>query len=43
MDRARRSNPGSRRCDEWLVRITSAQGRLSGMVSHARATVPIQI
>jgi len=33
---------GSRRCGEWLVRITNAQGHLSGSVSHARATVPIQ-
>ena len=33
---------GSRRCGEWLVRITNAQGHLSGTVSHARATVPIQ-
>jgi hypothetical protein len=34
--------PGSRRCGEWLVRITNAQGHLSGTVSHARATVAIQ-
>ena len=35
--------PGSRRCGEWLVRLTSAGGRLSGTVSHARNTaVPIQ-
>jgi hypothetical protein len=34
---------GSRRCGEWLVRLTSAGGQLSGMVSHARNTaVPIQ-
>ena len=30
--------PGSRRCGEWLVRLTSACGRLSGTVSHARIT-----
>jgi hypothetical protein len=34
--------PGSRRCGEWLVRLTNARGQLSGAVSHARATVPIQ-
>ena len=35
--------PGSRRCGEWLVRLTSAGGRLSSTVSHARNTaVPIQ-
>ena len=34
--------PGSRRCGEWLVRLTSAGGQLSGFVTHARATVPIQ-
>jgi len=34
--------PGSRRCGEWLVRITNARGQLSGTVSHARATVAIQ-
>jgi hypothetical protein len=35
--------PGSRRCGEWLVRLTSAGGQLSGTVSHARnAAVPIQ-
>ena len=33
---------GSRRCGEWLVRITNARGQLSGTVSHARATVAIQ-
>ena len=30
--------PGSRRCGEWLVRLTSAGGHLSGTVSHARNT-----
>jgi hypothetical protein len=34
--------PGSRRCGEWLVRLTNARGQLSGVVSHARVTVPIQ-
>jgi hypothetical protein len=35
--------PGSRRCGEWLVRLTNAGGQLSGKVSHARNTaVPIQ-
>jgi hypothetical protein len=35
--------PGSRFCGEWLVRLTSAGGQLSGTVSHARNTaIPIQ-
>ena len=35
--------PGSRFCGEWLVRLTSTGGQLSGTVSHARNTaVPIQ-
>ena len=35
--------PGSRRCGEWLVRLTSSGGQLSGTVSHARNTaIPIQ-
>src|SRR5215472_15668157 len=35
--------PGSRFCGEWLVRLTSAGGRLSGTLSHARNTaIPIQ-
>ena len=34
--------PGSRRCGEWLVRLTNAGGQLSGVVSQARSTVPIQ-
>ena len=33
---------GSRRCGDWLVRLTNAQGHLSGEVSHNRANVPIQ-
>ena len=35
-------SPGSRRCGEWLVRLTNVRGQLSGTVSHARTTVPIQ-
>jgi hypothetical protein len=34
--------PGSRRCGEWLVRLTNVRGQLSGTVSHARTTVPMQ-
>jgi len=34
--------PGSRRCGEWLVRLTNAGGQLSGVVSQARSTVPIR-
>jgi hypothetical protein len=33
---------GTRRCGDWLVRLTSAQGQLSGVVSHARSTVPAE-
>ena len=33
---------GSRRCGDWLVRLTNAQGHLSGEVSHNRSNVPIQ-
>jgi hypothetical protein len=33
---------GSRRCGDWLVRLTNARGQLSGEVSHARSNVPIQ-
>jgi len=33
---------GTRRCGDWLVRLTNARGQLSGVVSHARSTVPIQ-
>jgi len=32
---------GSRRCGDWLVRLTNARGQLSGEVSHARSNVPI--
>jgi hypothetical protein len=34
--------PGSRRCGDWLVRLTNARGQLSGVVSLARSSVPIQ-
>jgi hypothetical protein len=34
--------PGSRFCGEWLVRLTSAGGQLSGFATHARVTVPIE-
>jgi hypothetical protein len=33
---------GSRRCGDWLVRLTNAQGQLSGQVSHNRSNVPVQ-
>jgi hypothetical protein len=34
--------PGSRFCGEWLVRLTNTGGQLSGFVTHARVTVPIE-
>ncbi len=34
--------PGTRRCGHWLVRLTQMHGRLSGVVSLARGSVPIQ-
>jgi len=37
-----RAIPGSRRCGDWLVRLTNAQGQLAGVVSLARSSVPIQ-
>ena len=37
-----RAIPGSRRCGDWLVRLTNARGQLSGEVSLARSSVPIQ-
>ena len=37
-----RAIPGRRQCGDWLVRLTNAGGRLSGVVSLARASVPIQ-
>lgn len=36
-----REIPGTR-CGRWLVRLTGRDGRLSGVVSLARASVPIQ-
>jgi hypothetical protein len=33
---------GTRRCGDWLVRLTSRQGQLSGVVSLARSSVPIR-
>ena len=32
----------TRRCGDWLVRLTNSGGRLSGVVSLARSSVPIQ-
>jgi len=37
-----RAIQGTRRCGDWLVRLTSRQGQLSGMVSLAQSSVPIQ-
>jgi hypothetical protein len=37
-----RAIPGHRRCGNWLVRLTNAQGQLSGVVSLARASVSLQ-
>jgi hypothetical protein len=37
-----RAIQGTRRCGDWLVRLTNVQGRLSGVVSLARSNVPIQ-
>jgi hypothetical protein len=37
-----RAIPGSRHCGDRLVRLTNRQGRLSGVVALARASVPIQ-
>ena len=36
-----REIPGTR-CGNWLVRLTNLQGSLSGVVSLARGSVPIQ-
>ena len=33
---------GSRRCGDWLVRLTNVRGHLSGEVSHARSNAPIR-
>ena len=37
-----REIPGTRRCGHWMVRLTNAQERLSGVISLARGSVPIQ-
>jgi hypothetical protein len=36
-----RAIQGTRRCGDWLVRLTNKQGQLSGVVSLARSSVPI--
>jgi hypothetical protein len=33
---------GTRRCGDWLVRVTSRQGQLSGVLSLARSSLPIR-
>jgi hypothetical protein len=37
-----RAIQGTRRCGDWLVRLTNRQGQLSGVVSLARSSVPLQ-
>ena len=37
-----RAIQGTRRCGDWLVRLTNRQGELSGVVSLARSSVPLQ-
>jgi hypothetical protein len=37
-----RAVQGARRCGNWLVRLTSRRGQLSGVVSLAQSSVPIQ-
>jgi hypothetical protein len=37
-----RAIQGTRRCGDWMVRLTNAEGRLSGVVSLARSSVPIK-
>ena len=37
-----RAIQGRRQCGDWLVRLTNRQGQLSGVVSLARGSVPIQ-
>jgi hypothetical protein len=36
-----RAIQGTRRCGDWLVRLTNSGGQLSGVVSLARSSVPI--
>jgi len=37
-----RAIQGTRSCGDWMVRLTNRQGLLSGVVSLARSTVPIE-
>jgi hypothetical protein len=37
-----RAIQGTRRCGDWLVRLTNSGGQFSGVVSLARSSVPIQ-
>ena len=37
-----RAIQGTRRCGDWLVRLTNTGDQLSGIVSLARSSVPIQ-
>jgi hypothetical protein len=37
-----RAIQGRRQCGDWLVRLTNRQGQLSGVLSLARGSVPIQ-
>ena len=37
-----RAIQGTRRCGDWMVRLTNSHGQLSGLVSLARSSVPIQ-
>jgi hypothetical protein len=37
-----RAIQGTRRCGDWLVRLTNSAGQFSGVVSLARSSVPIQ-
>jgi hypothetical protein len=37
-----RAIPSSERCGDRLVRLTSTQGRLSGVVAFGRASVPLE-
>jgi hypothetical protein len=37
-----RAIQGTRRCGDWLVRLTNRQGELSGVVSLVRSSVPVR-
>jgi hypothetical protein len=37
-----RAIQGARRCGDWLVRLPNRQGQLSGVLSLARSSVPIE-